>query len=441
MTSYTTAPFRLASHHKLQILAFPHKHYEAFVRSLPLPRRLGAVELCNHEWTDALDFQSVLTAISKELVRLFLVQASRHFPMDVWNRMHDQALGMNHDIFHSSVTWDQLICLRDLVLQFDEGAKKQVPAPAPARFPIPEEVRLRIIVMDEESRYQENLKELAEYASTHGLTPKSNICIGGAWCIGFDSQKNLDAFIERVERLERIRFDVVIPDGIQEYPLSLWTAFFVRVCDHFGKANITHASWRRTAPIDVLRKLAHLLTIHDLDKVEDFLKKDNQPDPAPTTTTTGTAVSEQPSLEVREARFLAKLVERPTWAIPMVHYMGVSSTENCVRTIAEVVRVNTDAARFEDWEAVLEKRDPNHILCKVMAVGTLTVEQRSALDGLIKMETVGQVEKGDPSNVWRKGVLFHWKELSDRQKALVHAFLDQMPVNPPAKEEKEEEKK
>jgi hypothetical protein len=116
----------------------------------------------------------------------------------------------------------------------------------------------------------------------------------------------------------------------------------------------------------------------------------------------------------------------------MVHYMGVEM-DATLEVGAQMVRDNKDPALFDDWEAVLEQRDPQHIFSKVVARRQqgMVFTYICVLDGIVGMTTVGPTIKA----TWHATLLFKWKTLSDRQQALIHAYLDELPVK------KEDEKK
>jgi hypothetical protein len=408
---------------QLQILALPTPHFEAFLKSwniegTPLPT---VREVCNMKWKNSKDMDLLLAALHKENIRFWILEATRHFPQ-TWRSMFEEALGKNVDILEPSVTLQQLEHLRDLMWQCISGIKMPAAAaPKPVRFPLPVDVRQALIMLSTSSYVSTSYQDLVtrycelEYGAT----------VPPSWSVNFPSQEQLLDFVERVTYVERTHWKFEIAKRIKAYPLPLWKAFYEFVRIHFG-ANITKPEWSYYGPIGSVRLSARLLEIHNLAEVEKILRT---PSVENTTTNTTTAVAVASvsceAREVREARFLTKLMDMSDWVLPMMTYMGCEKKGAGIRTIAQKIQENTDTALFDEWETILNQRDPQHIISKVVACRDgkrMAHSQQCVLDGLASMDTVTSVDHDS----WFITLLKKWKELPVRQQVLVHAFLDEI---------------
>jgi hypothetical protein len=307
--------------------------------------------------------------------------------------------------------------------------------PTPVRVPIPEWTRKTILKFIFDPAVEREYIALKNYYMQELCPPELRNGGWADWRVHFIDEKDVANFQARVDQVERYWLIARIQIAIARYPASKYVEFNSMVKKHFGvKARMMEWYTYTNCPLEEMRFYLEMLGEHNLNKVKLMIEPTilncvAMFDCAATETKSKAAEPEVPApapltLPERKIRFLRILRDKSILWASLASYMELREPNLCLESIARKVTMTEDEARLSEWEAIVNKTNPEHILWKLLdrKIGSA---DWSILRGLADVQKDPSDSRSDDERI-----LYFWSTYPEPKRQLICAYLDTLPEKP-----------
>jgi hypothetical protein len=221
---------------------------------------------------------------------------------------------------------------------------------------------------------------------------------------------------EQLQQLYRAVLHLVIEQVRRDYPSAQWNDFADLMRSHFGARVIRH-EWWKNLPDESARSYLEMLRERDLEKVKMKLRAATMPLPV----LEDAADEESLSLTARKAKFLHQSKSNPQ-LVPLLGSFMSLVVPNLTTIANQLVRGAHDD-QFDQWEAILNKMDANHIVWQMMD-RDMSPDDEEILKGLAELNKSAE----NSERTVQQRILYFWSTYQEDKKTLIMAYLKGVPL-------------
>ena len=214
--------------------------------------------------------------------------------------------------------------------------------------------------------------------------------------------------------------NLAIDEARKVYPSAKWSEFMHLVAEYFG-VQVYYDKWWEDVSYEGARFYLEMLQEPDLDKVKKKFKSLEEQDLPPPLVED---VVEH-TLAQRKAKFLHQLKNNPRLVPLLGSYMSLvvptlTTISNKTFSVQPEQNIHFE---FDDWEAILNKTDKDHIVWQMMD-RDMSPDDEEILKGLAELNKSAE----NSERTVEQRILYFWSIYTENKKELIIAYLKGVPL-------------